>query len=587
MAEGKREQAENTGWLRQPVNVVLVSLASQYVHSSLAPWCLIAGLDAYAESTYRAVVVEGTVNELPDAVLARIIKAQPAVLGISCCIWNITYVANLLPPLRAALPECVIVLGGPEVGHRAEDAMKRYPQADYLIAGEGELPFAFLLDALCSLRNFSEVPGLCFRTASGLKIREPFVHETMQPSPYSPAYFSALGGRIAYLETSRGCPFSCAFCLSGGGEKLRAVPLERAQEEILLLANSGAGTVKLVDRTFNADRARAREILRFIADHAGRDIPEGVTFHFEIAGDLLDEAALSLVESSPAGLFQFEIGLQSMDETTLRRVRRRTDMALLKKQVSRLIACGEAHVHLDLIAGLPGEGLKEFASGFNQAYSLRPHALQLGFLKLIHGSVMRGEPETYPCRYDPEPPYQVLATPWLSEEDLKVLHVVEHALDKLHNSGRFVKTLFWLTGQARLQPFDLLLALGRAMQKAEETQGRLSLDHLTNNVFDCLRALLPQQKSLLRDLLLQDRLASTLTTVLPECLKQKDARRLSVKRALDRFHPRQAGVTRAFGFLYAEDGDRVVFCDYREKDPVTGLYPLRIVPVAECLAGNG
>ena len=262
-------------------------------------------------------------------------------------------------------------------------------------------------------------------------------------------------------------------------------------------------------------------------------------------------------------------------------------MALLKKQVSRLIACGKAHVHLDLIAGLPGEGLKEFASGFNQAYALRPHALQLGFLKLIHGSVMRGEPEAYPCRYDPEPPYLVLATPWLKEEDLKVLHLVEHALDKLHNSGRFLKTLFLLTGQAMLQPFDLLLALGRAIQKAEETQGRLSLEHLTNNVFDCLTALLPQHRQLLRDLLLQDRLASTLTTVLPECLKQKDARRLPVKRALDRFRPRPAGVTRAFGFLYVKGGDRVVFCDYREKDPVTGLYPLRIVPVAECLAGKG
>ncbi len=572
--------------LLQPVKLVLLSVNSRYVHSSLAPWCLRAGLDAYAMAEFDARVVEGTVNEPPEALLARITQTQPEVVGISCAIWNITCVGRLLPRIKEALPGCVIVLGGPEVSYRAADTLAGFPHADFLIAGEGELPFARLLDALCGLRGFDEVPGLCRRSAEGLVIREPHVHETMQPSPYSPAYFLALGGRIAYLETSRGCPYSCAFCLSGRGEKLRSASLERAFGEILLLANSGTRTVKLVDRTFNADKARALAVLRFIADHAGLEIPDGVTFHFELAGDLLDDAALSLIASAPAGLFQFEIGLQSMDEGTLRKVRRRTDMAYLTRQVSRLIACGRAHVHLDLIAGLPGEGLAAFARGFNDAYALRPHALQLGFLKLIHGSAMRGEPENYPCLYDPEPPYQVLSTPWLSGEDLVTLALAEHALDKLHNSGRFAGTLRFLTSQAGLRPFDVFLMLGRAIHQAESAQGRLSLEGLTDCVFACLASLL-QQRPLLRDLLLQDRLASTPTTLLPASLKQKDARHPAVKQALKRLCPRPEGVTRAIGILYAGEAERVVFCDYVKKDPVSGLYPLVTLPLAQCLAIQG
>ncbi len=565
----------------EPVRVVLLSLNSQYVHSSLAPWCLAAGLERYAAPGLETQVLEDTVNETPDAVLARIEAARPQLLGISCAIWNITFIAGLLPGIRAALPRCVIVLGGPEVSYRAEDALGSYPQADCLIAGEGELPFAWLLDALRGLMSLDEVPGLCYRSGEGLVIREPYAHADMQPSPYSPAYFSALGGRIAYLETSRGCPYRCAFCLSGGEERLRTVQPERAQEEILLLANSGAKTIKLVDRTFNAGRARALDILRFIADHHGRQIPPGITFHFEIAGDLLDEDTLALIEAAPAGLFQFEIGLQSMDEATLRRVRRGTDMAHLTRQVSRLILCGKAHVHLDLIAGLPGEGLKEFARGFDAAFALRPHALQLGFLKLIHGSAMRREADAFPCDYDPLPPYQVRSTPWLSEGDLSVLKTAEHALGKLYNSGRFRRTLRWLTEEGGFEPFELFLTLGESIAQAEAAAigGRLSLEELSNCVYQSLGHLTPGHLPLLRDLMLQDRLATTPTSVFPACLKRNEPRLQAVKRALKSRFPRPEGVTRVIGFLYAGDEDRVVFCDYIKdrRHPVTGEYTLQYV----------
>lgn len=574
-------QAEAPFKASEPVRVVLLSLNSQYVHSSLAPWCLAAGLDRYAAPGFETLVVEGTVNESPEAVLGRIEAAAPQLLGISCAIWNITFIAALLPGIQAAFPQCVIVLGGPEVSYRAEDTLMRYPQADCLIAGEGELPFARLLDALRGLIPADEVPGLCYRLGEGFVIREPYAHADMQPSPYSPAYFAALGGRIAYLETSRGCPYRCAFCLSGGEERLRTVPAERAYEEILLLANSGAGTIKLVDRTFNAGRARALDILRFIADHHGREIPPGVTFHFEIAGDLLDDDTLALIEEAPAGLFQFEIGLQSMDETTLRRVRRGTDMAHLTRQVSRLIHCGRAHVHLDLIAGLPGEGLEAFARGFDAAFALQPHALQLGFLKLIHGSAMRKEQDLFPCDYDPQPPYQVRSTPWLSKGDLTALKTAERALDKLYNSGRFTRTLLWLTEEGGREPFGLFLALGTSIAQAEASakEGRLSLEALTNCVYESLGELMPDRLPLLRDLMLQDRLATTSTSVFPACLKRNEPRLQAVKRALKSRFPRPEGVTRAIGFLYADEEDRIVFCDYIKdgRHPVTKAYALQYV----------
>ncbi|NLX83030.1 MAG: DUF4080 domain-containing protein [Clostridiales bacterium] len=558
---------------KQAPRVVLLGISSQYVHSALAPWCIKAGLLAYSRTEHTVKVLEGTVNELPEAVIKRVIDSRPDVLGISCYIWNITFVGAMLPALRHALPDCVMVLGGPEVSYAAGEVLTRYPQVDYVLTGEGELPFARLYDALNGNGVMEEVPGLCRRTANGLLISPPYAHEDMQPSPYCEDYLRALGGRIAYLETSRGCPYSCAFCLSGRGEKLRQVPLHRAFHEIMLLAKSGTKTVKLVDRTFNADRGRAAQILRFIKDQAERGEIADVTFHFEIAGDLLDEETLSLVEAAPCGLFQFEIGLQSMDEQTLRLVRRRTDMTFLSQQVRRLIACGKAHVHLDLIAGLPGEDVAGFARSFDKAYALRPHALQLGFLKLIHGSAMREEPGVYPCQFDPNPPYQVQSTPNLSEADFEVLQTTELALDKLYNAGRFASTLNWLSGEGRFTPFELYLKLGAAI-KAASPDASLPLDELCNLVYDCLLEALPGQEARIRDLMLIDRLASTKTTVLPARLKQKDARFHAVKRALTQRYPRPENTVRAIAFLYAGEEDRVIWCDYQGQNPVTKLYEI-------------
>ena len=269
-----------------------------------------------------------------------------------------------------------------------------------------------------------------------------------------------------------------------------------------------------------------------------------------------------------------------MDEGSLARVRRKTDMEKLKRNVRELIGFGTAHVHLDLIAGLTEEGLPAFIDGFNQAYLLAPHALQLGFLKLIHGSAMREEPETYPCAFDPAPPYAIISNPWMSESDLDSLRTAEKALDKLHNSGRFYRSLKYLTRRLEIAPFTLFFRLGQAIQEAEGKEIRpLSLDALTVCVLDTFGGWLPAQAAILRDLMLLDRLASVPSSVLPSCLKTRDPRFFEVKRLLAARFPRSPGVTRAMGFLAAGGKSRVAFCDYKDKNPVTGRYRVQVLPL--------
>ncbi len=561
------------------MTAALCALNSQYVHSSLAPWCLRAGILAYGKGEYTIRVLEGTVNEPPEAMAGRIMEQAPDVLALCCYIWNIRAVKALLPLVKSALPGCVTVLGGPEVSHCARETLSACPEADYLIAGEGELPLARLLDALEGKGALDEVPGLCRRTEDGFHISPAFTHPEMPPTPYCPEYFARLDGRIAYIEASRGCPFSCAFCLSGREGRPRFLPLERVFGEIGALARSGSQTIKFVDRTFNISRGRADAILSHLVRHAG-DFPPGVTFHFEIAGDILAASTLDIIAGSPKGLFQFEIGLQSMDEQVLARVRRKTSIKRLAENVRALVACGRAHVHLDLIAGLTGEDLPSFIRGFDRAYLLSPQALQLGFLKLIPGSAMREDPESYPCVFDPDPPYAVVSTPWMSAEDLDILRTAERALDKLHNSGRFYRSLKYLTRRLALSPFSVFLRLGEAIAAAEESAGRpLSLDQLSACALETLSAWLPENAATLRDLMLLDRLASVASSILPPCLKTRDPRFFETKRSLSARFPRRPGVTRAMGFLQAGGKDRAAFCDYENKNPVTGRYRVRVVPI--------
>ncbi len=553
----------------QPV-IAIGILESKYIHSSLAPWCLAAGIRQWSPQL-RAVVCESTINR-PQQELAEAIAAQqPAVIGLCCYIWNMTPVKALLPLLKNRLPGVPIVLGGPEVSWCAPRVLEQLPEVDYVISGEGEEPFARLCAALTEGDPVEGLPGICSRSRPDTPAHLPCGD---WPSPYSDAYFAALNGRIAYLETSRGCPFRCAFCLSGRCGGVRFLPLERARAELLALANSGTQTVKLVDRTFNCDRRRADALWRFITAEYGRRIPRGVRFHFEIGGDLLDEENLAVLAAAPKGSIQLEIGLQSFHEPTLEAIQRKTDTECLCRNIRALLAAGNVHVYIDLIAGLPLETPELFARSFDTAYALGAHQLQLGFLKLLHGAALRDAAAENDFRFADAPPYEVTETRWYPAAALQRLHRTEDALERLSNSGRFPQTLAYLFEVTGLSPFALFDGVGEALRPLDSQQ--MSLDAYTAAVYAHFRTLPGVDSAALRDAMVCDRLASNRTGRLPVCLQIQDP--AGLKAAAKALPPTAPGVRRGLAILYTQS--RIVWADYTEdaRDPITGRWALRFCP---------
>ena len=556
----------------QPIlRVAICALNSKYIHSSLAPWYLLAGIETYCNPGIIAKVIEGTINEDLDDVTRRIFVNRPQVIGFSCYIWNIEATKQLVRLVKERLPEAVIILGGPEVSYNSLETLQEEPLVQYVVSGEGEAPLAMLLNCLYHGAATRQIPGVSNRLGDELISTPTHVTASDPPSPYTKNYLNALKGRIAYLETSRGCPYSCSFCLSGFS-RVRYFNLERAKKELLLLANSGTQTVKLVDRTFNANRARAAELLSFILEHYGNEIPKGVRFHFEIAGDILDKTILSLLAAAPAGLIQVEIGMQSFNTKTLAAIHRKTNVERLKHNIRQIVANGNIHVHLDLIAGLPHEDLNSFATSFNTAYELKPNMLQLGFLKMLHGSQMRGEPENYPCRFNEHAPYEILETPWLSPAELRYLKGTENALDRLYNSGRFRRTLNYLLKQLHITPFALFSRFG-AYLAAQDTD-RIALNDFIAMVHEYFSAQPGIDKIVLRDKLVCDYLATNSSGRLPVVLQVKDPALKTAKKQLAREDSdltRQQG-RRGVALLYAKPS--VVYADYQNPNPVTGEYSL-------------
>jgi radical SAM superfamily enzyme YgiQ (UPF0313 family) len=389
------------------LKLLLCSIASKYIHSTLAPWYLLAAVTQGCGTEIRADLMEATINEKEEGILLRICAGNPDVVAFSCYIWNIELIQRLTREVKERLPHAVILWGGPEVSFHPEELLRSEPCVDYILSGEGEKPLPLLLNALSQKTPLASIPGVCFRTLGGSHCSSPYFSQEDPPDPYTESYFKALNGRIAYLETSRGCPFSCAFCLSERGTG-RYFDLNRSKNALLRLASSGTKTVKLVDRTFNANKKRAAELFTFLIQSAESGLIRGVRFHFELAGDLLDEHTVALLSKAPAGLIQLEIGLQSFNPKALDAVNRKTNTGLLKKNIKKLTEKGNLHIHLDLIAGLPYEDLESFASSFNTAYALKPNMLQLGFLKLLHGAPMRAHPEQYPCLFNEKAPYEVI-----------------------------------------------------------------------------------------------------------------------------------------------------------------------------------
>ncbi len=416
------------------MQVVLSAINSKYIHTGLG----LRYVGEYAKAQGHDVcLIEETINTPLLAVLEKIMAQQAQVYGFSVHIWNKPFVFRLVRMLRKLRPQAVIAIGGPEVAFDAERIFAELPEADYIVQGEGELVFSELL---MSLETGSAVPrhiawhkeGEVF-TNGGTTVIEDM---SLLPFPYPDLEKVLAEHKIVYYECTRGCPFRCAYCLSGISHSVRKRPLALVLRDLDRFIASGVPLVKFVDRTYNLDESYFLPMMQHLAA-----AKTNATFHFEIKADMLSERVLAFLETVPKGRFQLEIGIQSTHQPTLAAINRQDNWQRLAANVRRLLAYGNMHIHVDLIAGLPYEDLATFAKSFNDVYGLEADMLQLGFLKVLPGTQMRREAAQHGLLYMDEPPYEILATKYIPYEDMQYLKHLDNILDQTANSGNFKYTL--------------------------------------------------------------------------------------------------------------------------------------------------
>ena len=420
------------------MKILLAASNAKYIHSNLAVYDLRAFASEYKE---HILLGEYTINQTKDEILKEIYRSGAEVVCFSCYIWNISFVRELIFDLKKILPGTAFWVGGPEVSFDAENFLKEMPQVTGVMVGEGEETFLELARYYIEKKGtLADIRGIAFRENG--EIFHNGWREVMDLSrvPFAYEQTEDFANRIIYYESSRGCPFSCSYCLSSIDKKLRFRNLELVKKELQFFLDKKVPQVKFVDRTFNCKHDHAMEIWKYILEH-----DNGVTnFHFEISADLLREEELELMSRMRPGLIQLEIGVQSTNPDTIRAIHRNMDLKKLEASVARVKSFGNIHQHLDLIAGLPCEDYESFRRSFEQVYRMKPDQLQLGFLKVLKGSSMYHEAQKYEILYKEKEPYEVLSTAWLSYEDILKLKMVESMVEVYYNSGQFRKTLSWI-----------------------------------------------------------------------------------------------------------------------------------------------
>ena len=383
---------------------------------------------------------EYTINHQMDQILQDIYRRKPDVVGFSCYIWNIVYVKELIHDLKKVLPQVRIWLGGPEASYDAVHLMDELPEVELIMQGEGEETFTRLVEACeCGTEVcFSEIPGIVLRRFDGtIEVHRPAPLMNLDDIPFSYGDLSGLEHRIIYYESSRGCPFSCSYCLSSIDKKVRFRSLSLVTKELQFFLDRKVPQVKFVDRTFNCKKSHSMAIWQYLLEH-----DNGITnFHFEISSDLLDDDELALMKQMRPGLIQLEIGVQTTNPVVVKEIRRTMDLDKVARRVAQVNAFGNIHQHLDLIAGLPYEDIESFHRSFNDVYKMEPEQLQLGFLKVLKGSHMKEMTEEYGIVHKELEPYEVLGTRWLPYEDILRLKIVENMVETYYNSGQFQNTI--------------------------------------------------------------------------------------------------------------------------------------------------
>ncbi|MBO5650732.1 MAG: B12-binding domain-containing radical SAM protein, partial [Selenomonas sp.] len=428
--------------------ILWLALNAKYSHTSLSVRYL-------RQAVPGSEIMELTINHQLLAMLGEIYSARPKVLGISCYIWNIEMVKSLLKLLPAALPDTIIICGGPEVSYGVAEFMQEFPMVDYVCRGEGEEALPKLITQLQAV-NFdrskvneqldrSNISGIAWRSLTG-QINEGQAVTVADfgecvPFAYRAEEMEDIKERILYYETSRGCPFSCAYCLSCATVGVRFLPLERVFKELAFFVQHDVRQVKFVDRTFNAKKSHFLPILQYLLK-----LPAGcrTNFHFEVAIDYLDEEVMQVLAQMPKGRVQLEIGIQSTNPATLKAVARVNHWQDIADHIQRIMGFHNMHLHVDLIIGLPGEGMESFHKSFNDVYALQTDMLQLGFLKFLKGAAMMKLIEVYHYQYMPMAPYEVLQNDVLSYEEIRWFHSFEQVFELYYNAGRCRKTANYL-----------------------------------------------------------------------------------------------------------------------------------------------
>ncbi|MDF2674309.1 MAG: hypothetical protein K0R09_2577 [Clostridiales bacterium] len=488
------------------MNTILAVLNSKYVHSSLA----LRYIKAYCKE-YDIEIYESTINEnLLDNAL-KLIEKNPDIIGFSCYIWNMESTLKLCSVIKEAKPEVRIILGGPEVSYDADIVLGNYSYIDYIITGEGEVPFRSLLDAINNdLNGLYQIDGLVYRKdGEVISNGQCKVIEDLNIIPFP--YADEIPDRIIYYEASRGCPFNCSYCLSSTLRGIRHFNIERIKMELKYFIDKNVKLVKFVDRTFNANKKIAMEIWKFLIFNS-----KNTLFHFEIAGDLLDAEEINLLKSAPKGLFQFEIGVQTTNPEILKNINRIMDFNKVKNNVMSLIAGDNIHCHLDLIAGLPGENMASYRRSFDMCMKIEPDVLQLGFLKVLKGSPIYSQRSKYDIHHISFTPYQVLYTRDMSISEMTRLLKLEEAFESYYNSGIYKITMKYILKLVN-STFDFFMEFTEYLIGGGFFVKHYDLKDRFKFLYDYLKD--KYDVDIIKDLLLHDFIIGTKKSWLPDFLK--------------------------------------------------------------------
>ncbi len=568
------------------MKTLLVGINSKYIHTCLAIWYLKASIQGNENITVR----EFTINDIQDNVLSEIYREKPGIIAFSCYIWNIGTVLSISKEIKKLLPDCRIILGGPEVSYDSEQILSANADVDFIISGEGENVFPVLVsDLYAGTEQYKTLQGIAYRSSGSIIYNKGFnlIKELDKiPSPYTDELMKTTLNRIVYYESSRGCPFSCSYCISSTFNGIRFFSMERVKNDIYRILDYKPRLIKFVDRTFNCHRERAKEILRFLISLNCETV-----FHFEAAADLFDNEMLDILGNAPKGRIQLEIGIQTINTQTLKEIARVTDIDVLTGNVKKILSIGNIHVHLDLIAGLPYEDFEGFKKSFNYVYNLKPQQLQLGFLKILKGSRIREESEKHGFYFRDYAPYEVLKNKYISYDEILLLKDIEEAFERYYNSGRFgnslnfIETNYFTTDSFTM--YEMLAHYCRTNGYLDRPVSyRENIKILYSFYKDTCKDSTDFEK--FRQYMIFDFLSTDSSGAIPDCLKREDDSlspgdihpMLRNGEFIDRYLPQYKGtqakniLKRVFfvklNLLYPYD--EVLLLDYSSKDEVSGKY---------------